>query len=1358
MYKSIALFLVVMLIVSSLATPTQTAHAQVITLPAEINKSFSPITIVSGGVSRLSVTVYNPNVFQLTNASWTDNLIFEQPGLSIATPVGLTNTCGGSVTAVAGSTSLSLNGGTVPAQSGVTTGSCTVSINVTSTTPGNLINTILAGALSSAGGGTTITNTLPASATLHIDAIQTPSVTKSFSPGTIWVDGVSQLTIVIRNNDPNITLNQASLRDDLPTDVFLANPVSPTLTGCGGSASLTAVSGTASVTLNNGTIAPNSTCTITVNVTGNVQGTYTNRIPAQSLSTFERLTNATQASSRLNVQAIGLSKRFSPPTFPAGGTTTLIITLQNPTGSPYTGVQVSDTLPGTVLTVGSATTTCGGTVTTTLPRTVSLTGGTIPPGTVTTPGTCTISVQVTVPAGTPSGTFTNTIPAGTLTNDQQIGNLLAANSNVTVIGTDVLVTKSFSSLFIQAGGNSRLRIDIFAPSDTNLNNFSITDNLPAGVTVSNSTPPSVMGCGPTPPLVFNAPTGATSISLTNGLILIGQRCRIEVYVTSITPGTYTNTIPPSNITNTENRVPSGNITSILNVTGGGNLSIALVKGFVPLIVTGGAASTMSVQLINQSSVLLTGITFNDNMPTGMILADPVNFNVGTCGGTLSGVAGAGSFLFSGGSLLAFGTCTLTLSATLTVNSTLINVIDAGAVTTTNGVTNPQPAKATLTNTPGVSIGKYFFPTPVLAGSYSTLTITIQNTGNIPLSGMGLIDTLPGTPPAALEIAGAPAPSPVNTCGGILTAVPGTQRIELTNGSLGGSSSCAIEVNIIGNVPGSYQNTIQPGAFRSNENATNSAPATGTLVVQPNVSGLTKTITNSNLPSTTGTDVAIGEIVTYQASVTIPPGTYANATLVDTLVRGLAFVGCDTISAAGLTTSVAGGFTAICSTPTTSDAGGGTPMDVDRLVTYDFGTLTNSSQVDQTLTVTYRAIVLDIGTNIDGTNLNNSAVWNSSSGTLGPAQTAVAIVEPDMMIEKTSNVNFIADGSEATFTLTVSHTSASHSDAHDVVITDVLPAGLDFVANSLDCDNGEQDPDAGLCTYDAGTRTISATWSAFTLLPAGDRGIIQFRVVGNASIPANGNVTNTGNVGWSSMPGDQTTPTSFSSPPNGFATERHHDPAGLIALYGDSDSLTLTPVGSGGQGGGGRGGGNNNNSTPSSPASVGAFLIPATGFAPNTETKLDALNRPFYNSTGLMIEIPVLNVNTSITGVQLKNGSWDVSWLQNQAGWLNGTAYPTWKGNSVLMGHSTNADGKLGIFSKLKGLGVGEYIFVDNSGYRYVYKVVSNKSVLPNDIRVLQHEEKAFLTLITCDKYDAKSSTYQTRIVVRAVLVAVEAVK
>ena len=162
MQKSVLPFLVGALIVSILLNSRGAAAAQVLSFPAEMNKSFSPLSISGGGVSRLDVTIYNPNAFQLINASWTDNLIGVQPGLSIANPVGLTNSCGGSVTADSGATSFSLSGGTVPAQLGITPGSCTVSINVTATTAGNLINTIPAGALTSTGAGSSITNTSPA--------------------------------------------------------------------------------------------------------------------------------------------------------------------------------------------------------------------------------------------------------------------------------------------------------------------------------------------------------------------------------------------------------------------------------------------------------------------------------------------------------------------------------------------------------------------------------------------------------------------------------------------------------------------------------------------------------------------------------------------------------------------------------------------------------------------------------------------------------------------------------------------------------------------------------------------------------------------------------------------------------------------------------------------------------------------------------------------------------------------------------------------------------------------------------------------------------------------------------------------
>ncbi len=178
--------------------------------------------------------------------------------------------------------------------------------------------------------------------------------------------------------------------------------------------------------------------------------------------------------------------------------------------------------------------------------------------------------------------------------------------------------------------------------------------------------------------------------------------------------------------------------------------------------------------------------------------------------------------------------------------------------------------------------------------------------------------------------------------------------------------------------------------------------------------------------------------------------------------------------------------------------------------------------------------------------------------------------------------------------------------------------------------------------------------------------------------------------------------------------------------------------------------------PTTTPSTNGFLIPVTGFAPDRVTTLDPASMPDYKSSKLVLAIPVIRVNAPITGVQFQNGTWDVSWLANQAGWLEGTAYPTWSGNSVISAHVVNADGKPGLFARLKYLKSGEYIFVHNSGYLYTYKVVSNTFTRPDDISILNHEDKSTITLVTCDSYNPKTDTYLRRVVVRAVLVDISA--
>ncbi|WKZ51462.1 MAG: sortase [Anaerolineales bacterium] len=2373
------LSLIAMLLAGLFAQPGPVSAAS---LPAQINKQFTPLQIDAGGVSVLRVTVFNPNSFPLTNASWTDNLVGVQPGLFIANPAGVVNTCGGSVTAAPNTTTLSLTGGTVPAQVGSTPGQCYVEVNVSSVTPGNLINTIPANNLSSTGddGGTpvSITNTTPASATITVIAVSPPSLSKSFSPNTIFTGQTSTMTIRLNNNDVDTNLTGASYTDTLPSGLVVATPNGVTATGCGPGV-VSAISGGTTISLTGGTVTPAVDCVITVNVTG-ASGQYTNTIPAGpggpgSLHTDQGVTNNSPASANLNVQPVAIAKSFSPSTVDAGDVSTLTITLQNPTGSAYTGASITDSLlsMGAGFTVAGppSANTCGFT-TITAPingTSIAASGGTIPASaTPPTPvGTCVLSIPVRA-ALTVSGTRTNTIPANTLTTTEGVTNYLPATANLAVRAA-LYGTKSYSPTAIPLGGTSTVTITLYNRSDTPLTSVAFTDTLPAGLTVSAPASPQCGGTvtntattvtlsGGTIPAngsctivftvtssvaggpyvntvdantiangqgvgnaAFSTPTGLTvspsstlpvrvtkafqtnpitpgqpsrlritltapvdtplsglnivdtlptglfvttpsaptdncpsanvvapingdTISLTGATLNAGASCNIDVWVTSSSPDLYVNTIPAGAISTTQGRtnddpatasirvtsltatkafyatvvqaggrstmtitlqnnvdsplvnvsvtdnlpgtvangirvaaVPNASTTcgagvitatpgsNIVSMTGGTvpaqvglvpglctitvdvvgtdstpsspstytntipvanisgtvqntgvtinpvanasavltiqNLTMGVVKGFNPVLVYGGAYSTMSVQLINpNTNTALTGIAFTDDMTllgTGMELANPVAFDTGTCGGTLTGNPGDASFSYSGGALPANSTCTLTLRVVMDINGNRTNRIPVGAVTTFNGVSNAFATEASLTNLPGVSINKNFNPSTVLTTQPSVLTITIKNTSNIPVVNMGLADNLPGTLPDGLEVAN-PA-NVTNTCGGTVTANPGSQTVQLVGGSLAElgnpGDTCAITVNVISTRPGVYINTIPSGALTSDGGITNNDPATDTLTVEAGVyslgnrvwfdtnndgllngtevgadgvtvelyaadvsgaptgaslgtavtssggyyrfdnlpagdyvvvipstqfasggalegywssgttissagaigetaapdpdndtdnddngmlqtsgafngavlsgavtlgpgtneptgdndptanpeageapnnqsnrtvdfgfyrqqlgnlvfvdvngngtydagdtplagatvelyaadgttlldtttsdasgnylfdglaqgdyivkvtppagytsavdtadgtdtsnpntntdnndngvgtspgqvssnlvtltpgdggaasnntvtdatgttanptldfgfdtpiyslgnrvwfdtnndgllngtevgadgvtvelyaadvsgaptgaslgtavtssggyyrfdnlpagdyvvvipasqfasggplegywssgttissagvigetaapdpdndldnddngtrqtsgafngavlsgaatlgpgtneptgdndptanpeageapnnqsnrtvdfgfyrqqlgnlvflddnrngtfdagdsplagatvqlyaadgvteinvgpdgvlgtaddgpggvttdasgnylfSGLpagsyivkvtppagyvstidtyapadttdpnantddndngvgttpgqvssnlvtlapgdggaasnntvtdatgttanptldfgfrgplidlsvtkavsdatpmvatdiifTITITNSGpdtatgvqvtdaLPAgftfvsssatqgtyndatgiwdvgtllvsqtatltltvtvnvtgpyanyvqvtradqtdvdstpgnnstdeddddsvtvtptqgspsaskslsgsnqafTTNPNVAIGEIVEYTVTITIPPGVFPNSRLVDTMQSGLSFMECASITASSpaLTTSAAGSFTGVCASPTVDDAGGGAPVDVGRRVAFDFGTLTNTSRVDQTLTIVYTAVVLDSAGNVSGTTLANGAVWSSDSGTQTLPPVFVFIVEPELSLEKSASTSLVSLNSKFKITLTIQHTAASQTNAYDAVLTDVLPLELELVTGTLECVSGAQNADT--CTYDAATRTVRAVWNNFAL--GGGNGRVTF-FVRVTSLPPGG-VSNTAYLLWTSLPGDVSVPQNS----NIFSKERDYDPGSAIDVYGVSDTVT-----------------------------VGVFSgTPATGFAPNVVTDLSQAPKETYAQTGgVMLEIPSLGINIPIVGVPLKNGEWNVTWLGNQAGWLEGSAFPSWSGNSVLTGHVYGANGLTGPFVNLARLKYGDKIIVHAYGSKYIYEVRANTVVEPDDAAIFRHEEKAWLTLVTCKEYDEKTNTYKKRVVARAVLVGVE---
>jgi hypothetical protein len=116
--------------------------------PPTISKQFGASSIPVNTSTTLGITVTNPNAAAaLTGIAFSDTL---PEGLLVATPNGLTNTCGGTATAAAGGGSLSLTGGTLAA-----TESCTIQITVTGTTLGVKPNTTSTVTSTEGGAGTT---------------------------------------------------------------------------------------------------------------------------------------------------------------------------------------------------------------------------------------------------------------------------------------------------------------------------------------------------------------------------------------------------------------------------------------------------------------------------------------------------------------------------------------------------------------------------------------------------------------------------------------------------------------------------------------------------------------------------------------------------------------------------------------------------------------------------------------------------------------------------------------------------------------------------------------------------------------------------------------------------------------------------------------------------------------------------------------------------------------------------------------------------------------------------------------------------------------------------------------------------
>jgi hypothetical protein len=497
---------------------TFTLTVAAITLPPTIIKAFGAASIPNGGSTSLTFTLANPNAAPaLTGVGFTDTL---PAGLVVSTPNGLVGTCGGgTISAVAGSGSISLAGATLAGSA-----SCNFSVNVTATTTGVKNNTTSAVTSVEGGNG----GTASASVTVAVGT-SPPTIAKSFGAASIPLNGATSLSFTIANPNAATALTGIGFTDTLPAGLVVQTPNG--LVGTCGGGTITAVAASGSITLAGATLAGSASCNFSVNVKGTTVGAKNNTTTAV---TSVEGGNGGTASASVTVAAIApptIAKAFGAASIANGATTSLTFTLANPnTATTLTGVGFTDTLPAglVVSTPNGLAGTCGGGTITAVAGSGTIT---LAAASLAASASCNFSVNVT---GATSGVKNNTTTAVT---SVEGGNGGTASASVTVAA---IAAPTFSKAFggtIPLNGSTTLSFTITNPNGSPLTGVGFTDTFPAGLVVS--TPNGLTGsCGGG---TITAVAASGSVTLAGATLAPSASCTFSVSVTGNSLGTKVNT-------------------------------------------------------------------------------------------------------------------------------------------------------------------------------------------------------------------------------------------------------------------------------------------------------------------------------------------------------------------------------------------------------------------------------------------------------------------------------------------------------------------------------------------------------------------------------------------------------------------------------------------------------------------------------------------------------------------------------------------------------------------------------------------------------------------------------------------------
>lgn len=379
--------------------------------------------------------------------------------------------------------------------------------------------------------------------------------------------------------------------------------------------------------------------------------------------------------------------------------------------------------------------------------------------------------------------------------------------------------------------------------------------------------------------------------------------------------------------------------------------------------------------------------------------------------------------------------------------------------TANGATQTLQDSADISLTePVLALDKSLqtpLPSPLDAGTTITYTIVVDHdtpTSNSDAFDVVITDTFPSElsniTVQSVDASGIPDPTSVVT--GNLVTVPASGSFDLPQGAVvtvtvtADVNSTAVPNQTITNIAGviwSSMDGIQPnertsGAAAPDGNdlhgsgALNDYEVNDSANITVDQASFNKSLVDTSAGHTSGSDVTIGEIITYSLSVNLPESTIPSLEIVDDIPDGLRFI-------TGTVQFDYSNFNGSPPTPTVTSAGGSGD---DVTITYgSFNVPNDNDPSNNAFTVNLQAVVVNIPANsglAPQTALTNTATVQIGSDTPVPSNPVdVTVVEPQPTLSKSFSSSSASPKETITVTLVMGNSGTS--TAFDVVLDDPL---------------------------------------------------------------------------------------------------------------------------------------------------------------------------------------------------------------------------------------------------------------------------------------------------------------------------------